>query len=155
MNDSYAYTGARALVLLHEHHMREFLETWKRARAADVSLPETEDPAYASLQHLLRHVLRASRGYMVWMTQVLDLPDPEIRPTPEPEALEGEADAYLEHVLGRWRDPLREVPPEAFERPEYESRWGTRYCIDAMLEHAVMHPIRHTHQLEELMRRSG
>jgi hypothetical protein len=26
-------------------------------------------------------------------------------------------------------------------------------CIDAMLEHAVMHPIRHAFQLEELMRR--
>jgi hypothetical protein len=27
----------------------------------------------------------------------------------------------------------------------------TPYSIDAMLEHAVMHPIRHSYQLEELM----
>jgi hypothetical protein len=29
------------------------------------------------------------------------------------------------------------------------------YTIDAMLEHAVMHPIRHTFQLEELVQRAG
>lgn len=37
------------------------------------------------------------------------------------------------------------------ETPEYPSRWKTLYCVDAMLEHAVMHPIRHAFQLEELM----
>ena len=48
----------------------------------------------------------AARGYMTWMCEVLELPDPEIRIPPEPTAL---------------------------------------------LEHAVMHPIRHAFQLEELM----
>jgi hypothetical protein len=42
---------------------------------------------------------------------------------------------------------------DRLETPEYPSRWQTRYCIDAMLEHAVMHPIRHAFQLEELMRK--
>jgi hypothetical protein len=32
----------------------------------------------------------------------------------------------------------------------YKSNWGTDYCIEAMLEHAVMHPIRHEFQLKEL-----
>jgi hypothetical protein len=50
-----------------------------------------------------------------------------------------------------WATPLAQVDADRFERPEYESRWGTRYCIDAMLEHAVMHPIRHAFQLQSLM----
>ena len=57
----------------------------------------------------------------------------------------------MKHVLEQWRRPLREVGDERLETPEYPSRWKTQYCIDAMLEHAVMHAIRHAFQLEELM----
>jgi hypothetical protein len=52
----------------------------------------------------------------------------------------------------QWRTPLRDVGDDQLETPEYPSEWQTRYSIDAMLEHAVMHPIRHAFQLEELMR---
>ena len=115
-------------------------------------LPKTDDPSYASLETLLRHVLGAARGYMTWICEVLELPDPKIRMPPEPPALAAEADSYMEHVLEQWRTPLRDVGDDRLETPEYPSRWQTRYCIDAMLEHAVMHPIRHAFQLEELMR---
>ena len=52
-----------------------------------------------------------------------------------------------------WRDGERHcgIGDDRLETPEYPSRWQTRYCIDSMLEHAVMHPIRHAFQLEELM----
>ncbi len=42
---------------------------------------------------------------------------------------------------------MADVPVERFYKPEYEAPWKIRYCIDAMLEHAVMHPIRHRFQL--------
>ncbi len=138
-------------MLLHEEQLRRFLETWKRAKAASVVLPATADPDYISLDALLRHVLGAARGYMTWMCEVLDLPDPEIHATPDPAALSADANTYLEHVLEKWRAPLQDVSDDRLETPEYPSRWKTRYCIDAMLEHAVMHPVRHAFQLEELM----
>jgi uncharacterized damage-inducible protein DinB len=150
---NYKYRGARALVLMHETHMRQCLEVWKQAKAANVKLPQTDDPSYGSLEHLLYHILRAARGYMVWMCNQLELPDPEIRPAPEVDRVVVEADSYLEHVLERWRLPLVNVPEEKFEPQTYASNWGTHYCIDAMLEHAVMHPIRHEFQLKELIER--
>jgi uncharacterized damage-inducible protein DinB len=149
---AYRSRAVRALVLLHDEHLRRFLVVWNQAQAASVVLPKTDDPAYASLETLLRHVLGAARGYMTWMCEVLELPDPQIRIPPEPTALAAEANSYMEHVLETWRTPLRDVGDDRLETPEYPSRWQTRYCIDAMLEHAVMHPIRHTFQLEELMR---
>jgi uncharacterized damage-inducible protein DinB len=148
----YRSRAVRALVLLHDEHLRRFLDTWKRAKAASVTLPATHDPDYASLDTLLRHVLGAARGYITWMCEVLELPDPQIRVAPDATALSAEADTYMEHVLERWRDPLKDVLDDKLETPEYPSRWKTLYCVDAMLEHAVMHPIRHTFQLEELMR---
>ena len=146
----YRYRGARAMVILHERHMREFLDTWRRARAAGLELPESDDPEYASLETLLRHVLRAAGGYLFWMCRQLDLPDPGIRPAPPVETVAEDAEEYLDHVLGRWREPLAGVTEDECYLPEYTSKWETRYCIDAMLEHAVMHPIRHTFQLVEL-----
>ena len=149
---AYRSRAVRALVLLHDQHIRAFLVVWNQAQAASLVLPTTDDPAYASLATLLRHVLNGARGYMIWMCEVLELPDPKIEKPPELVALAREADSYVEHLLEQWRTPLREVGDDRLEKPEYPSRWETRYSIDAMLEHAVMHPIRHAFQLDELMR---
>jgi len=147
----YQYRGARAMVILHERHLRAFLDTWRAARAVGLVLPTVEDPDYASLDTLLRHVLRCAGGYLYWMCKQLELPDPGVREAPPVETIEREAQSYLDDVLERWREPLAGVPEDRFHEPEYLARWGTRYCIDAMLEHAVMHPIRHRFQLVELM----
>lgn len=138
------------MVLLHEQYLREFLVVWRQFRKADVALPETADPDYKSPARLLRHVLGAACGYMTWMCENLNLPDPQISKPPDESVIEADADAYIAHLLERWRLPLAEVPEEAFGEP-YLSRWSVPYCVDAMLEHAVMHPIRHTFQLRELM----
>ena len=154
MNDLQTYTwrGARAMVLLHERHMREFLVTWREFAASGIALPATEDPAYVSPQALLWHVLRAARGYMTWMCEKLGLPDPQIEEVPPVEEIEQRAAAYLEHVLERWRIPLAGLA-EARSEEEFKSRWGSTYHIDGMLEHAVMHPIRHGFQLQELLKK--
>jgi hypothetical protein len=147
----YRSRAVRALVILHEQHMRTFLATWNAARAIAVRLPATEDPSYASLETLRHHVLGAARGYMTWICEQLQLPDPGIRRVPE-SMTEQEARSYMEHLLEGWRGPLRDVRDDQLEQPEYPSHWKTLYSIDAMLEHAVMHPIRHVFQLEELMK---
>jgi len=152
-NLPYRSRAVRALVLLHEEHLRRFVQTWRLALATSVSLPSTDDPAYSSLGALGRHVLNAAGEDLAWMCEVLTLPDPGIRAAPDAAAMVRDADDYMDHVLERWRGaPLREVSNEQLETPEYPSRWQTRYCIDSMLEHAVMHPIRHAFQLDELIK---
>ena len=151
-NLQYRSRAVRAMVLLHEKHLRRFVHVWRLALASSVNLPPTDDPSYASLEALGRHVLSAAGGYMIWMCEVLALPDPGVRSAPDASAIVRDAGDYMEHVLERWRAPLSEVPNEKLETPEYSSRWQTRYCIDSMLEHAVMHPIRHAFQLEELLK---
>ena len=145
-NLQYRSRAVRAMVLLHEEHLRRFVHVWRMALASSVSLPPTADPAYASLKAL------AAGGYMIWMCEVLALPDPGIRHAPDQAAIIGGAEDYMEHVLERWRAPLIEVSDDRLETPEYPSHWKTRYCVDSMLEHAVMHPIRHAFQLDELLK---
>jgi uncharacterized damage-inducible protein DinB len=147
----YKYNGARSMVIMHEQRMQSFLQTWKEAKKINLPLPKTDNPDYKSLETLLHHVFRAARGYMTWMCEKLNLPDPEIKPIPGVEIIEKEADEYLTHLLEKWRATLAEIPIDKFENGTYTSRWGVDYCIDAMMEHAVMHPIRHEFQLRSLM----
>jgi hypothetical protein len=147
-NLQYRSRAVRAMMLLHDEHLRRFVHVWRLALTNSVSLPPTDDPSYASLETLGRHVLSAAGGYMIWMCEVLALPDPGVRSAPDVSAIVREAEDYME----RWRAPLSEVPNEKLETPEYQSRWQSRYCIDSMLEHAVMHPIRHAFQLTELLK---
>jgi uncharacterized damage-inducible protein DinB len=154
----YGYRGARAMVLLHERELRHFVETWKVAKAESLVIeplhhPEKPwtDPDYQSLEHLLRHVLGSARGYMTWMCEKLSLPDPGIESVPPIETIATEADRYLKHLVERWRLPLAEVDEDRASRPSYRSRWDMDYSIDSMLEHALVHPMRHAFQLEEMM----
>jgi uncharacterized damage-inducible protein DinB len=148
----YRYRGARALVLLQGRALSAFLPVWRRGYDAGVKLPETDDPNYASLQALLLHVLRAARGYMTWMCEKLGLEDPEIASAPDIEHVEREAERYLAHLLERWRHPLSIVEEKRFDEM-HQTRWGGTLSIEAMLEHAVVHPMRHAFQIEELMER--
>ena len=67
------------------------------------------------------------------------------------DEIETRSDAYLEYLLGRWRELLADVHDD---EPEIYTP-GMHYWIDAMLEHAAMHPVRHGFQLRELLERQG
>ena len=149
--EDYAARSARALVLMHEGELRRFVFTWKKARDVGVVLPETEDPDYASLESLLRHVLDASRFYVTWVSEKLGLPDPDIRRLGPSPVLDATIDAQLEHLEQRWRAALQNATPADLESESWRAPWGAPFTADAMLEHAVLHPARHRFQLEELI----
>jgi hypothetical protein len=147
---SFRHRGARALLLLHERSLREFVALWKKANAAGASLPASQNPAYASRQALLQHGLKAPRNMLVWVCEKLGLPDPAVEEAPSPETVEKEADRYVEHLLSRWRAPLVDVDPARFKE-SFETRWGSASTIEGMLEHVVLHAQKHSFQLEELL----
>ena len=151
----YASRGARALVLLHDEHLRQCVAVWKQAKASDVVLRISDNENYRSLDTLLQHILSAARGYMVSICRILELPDPQIDPVPDVQQFWAEVDHYLEHLLKRWQLPLVNVPDEQMEPPEELYFAGMPYWIDAMLEHAVMHSIRHEFQLRELIKQQA
>ncbi len=153
MSPEYKYGGARALVRLHERELRSFLATWKECQARGLKLPASEDPDYADLESLRHHLLRASRGYLAWCCRQLHEIEPVLPPPPR-QAEELALNAWIEELLAEWRKHFHEADEEAFYTPAYPSGWDTPYSIDSMLEHAVMHPIRHRYQLENLMARA-
>ena len=153
--EDYTHRGTRALILLHERALHDFSSTWREVDAAGIEPLASDDPAYASRATLLRHVLGAAAGYMIWICETLELPDPGIRAIPAPAAIASEADDYVRHLLERWRSPLSGLTEQDCDQAEARSRWGVTYCVDAMLEHAVMHPIRHEFQLRAWLDRGA
>jgi len=148
----YTWRGARALVLLHEESLRAFLAAWRKSKAAGVKLPVTDNAAYASMETVLHHVLRASRNMLTWICEKLELPDPGIDDAPDPSKIAAEADRYVDHLLARWRLPLAGVDAKRFEAV-HKDRGGNDTSLLARLEHAVLHPQRHRFQMEELLER--
>lgn len=149
------YSGAAALTTLHERHMREFLATWREAVAQGLELPPSDDPNLETLDTLLAHVLGCSARYLNWICVQLGLPERVERDRPPPEGLAERADDYLASLLRAWAGPLEGLTEKRAYAPVHVSRWGVPYCLDAMLEHAVMHPLRHSHQLRRLMAARG
>lgn len=149
----YRYNGAAALVALHETHLLNFYDSWKKAAEKKISLPETSDPDYESLDTLLYHVLNSSRNYLIWICRNLKLPDPLIDEVPPPDEIRKKADYYIEHLINRWKNPLKDIQEVLFDQV-FKSNWGVDFSIEAMLEHAVMHHIRHEYQLKNLINKS-
>ena len=146
----YIYKAAGTLVNLHDKQMRSFVNSWKKAKDRNVILPVTDDPDYESMDKLLLHLLRSSRGYIIWICEKLEQPEPQIDPETSIINIETGLDDYLNHLLDKWKSPLAGVEKEKYWYPVYKTKWGPEFCIEAMLEHAVMHPIRHEYQLERL-----
>lgn len=148
----YSYRGGLVLVELHDKHLRSFVETWKQAKEKNIVLPATDDTDYESLETLLAHLLRSSRGYITWICEKLELADPGIEQQPEASEVITKLESYLEHLLEKWKTPLITIPEEKYHHPVFKTKWGVEFCIESMLEHAVMHPIRHEYQLQNLLK---
>lgn len=144
--------GVRALVLLQMDEMNRLFLVWKKAKRLGVKLPKTRDPAYQSADLLMRHPLRACRGYLMWLCEVLDRPDPRVPDPPEPENVAVQGAAYLKVLANAWEKHMAWMPGMVLDSfTVYTSRWGAPMTVEAMLEHAVAHPMRHRFQLEEMI----
>lgn len=144
--------GVRALVELHERELRRFLEAWNRFVAANAPMPEAlGDDSYKDREHLAGHVLMSARGYLTWIGKCVGRPVTDVDETRDPYAIVPRAADFMENVLAAWRNNLAHLRDEECAKEVYQSRWGEPYNIEQMLEHAVVHPMRHRLQLEKIL----
>jgi len=147
--------AVRSCVELHEIELRRFLETWERFRSSGVELPRSDDPSYASAEHLEGHVLRSARNYLTWIGECVTRPVTDVDPDVELLSVAAKGTAFMDEVLAAWRRHLALLADRELSPDVYTARWGGPYSVEQMLEHAVVHPMRHRIQLERLMATSG
>lgn len=144
--------GVRALVMLQMAEMNRLFVVWKKAKRLAVKLPVSRDPAYKDLDSLMRHPLRACRGYLTWLCEVLDRPDPKVPDPPEAKDVAAKGAAYLKVLDRAWHRRMAWMPNKVLDsNVVHTSRWGAPMTVEAMFEHALAHPMRHRFQLEELI----
>jgi len=143
--------AVRSCVELHEIELNRFDDTWKAFRASGTPLPVTTDPSYASADHLGGHVLRAARGYLTWIGDCVKRPVTDVDLDMDVVSIARKGHAFADEVLAAWRRHLALLDDAELSPAIYKSRWGEDYNIEQMLEHAVVHPMRHRIQLERLM----
>ena len=143
--------AVRSCVELHEMELERFYDVWERFCASGTPLPATDDPSYASAQHLGGHVFRAARNYLTWIGEFVNRPVTDVDADTDAVSIARKGRAFVDEVLAAWRRHLAALEDRELRPATRKSRWGEDYSIEQMLEHAVVHPMRHRVQLERLL----
>jgi hypothetical protein len=147
--------AVRNCVELHEIEINRFYQVWEAFCASGTPLPESSDPSYESSNHLGGHVFRAARNYLTWVGECVRRPVTNLDPDTDLVRIAGKGRTFVDEVLSGWRQHLSALEDAELAPATYRSRWGEDYNIEQMLEHAVVHPMRHRIQLERLIARQG
>jgi uncharacterized damage-inducible protein DinB len=144
--------AVRSLVELHEAELRAFLAVWERFVASGAPMPNANgDPDYESPERLATHVVVAARSYMMWIREQLGTPVTDLTLVRDAAEVAPRLRAHVEETLEGWRRHLADVVDTDLSPAVYTSRWGEPFLIEQMLEHAVVHPMRHRLQLERAL----
>ena len=130
-------------------HVIELIPDDEFVRVAD---SQTNDDDCRSAQTIMAHVVSAGYGYADYIRAVWTIPSARPPKTllPRQAALEQFAAmlAYTAQTLeGRW-----EMSDEEITGIVIQSRWGVTYDLEQLLEHAIVHILRHRRQLEKFIR---
>jgi len=112
---------------------------------------ETQDESCRSIQTIMHHVIRAGYGYATYIRTAFGTPT-ERPQVPEPKRADCarmlvEMLAYNEATLeGKWQMPDEEIVKIQMRVP-----WGVTYDLEQLLEHAIVHILRHRRQIERFL----
>ena len=104
-----------------------------------------------SRERLLGHVLMAQRGYLTRIGEWIGRPVNDVDASMEPIEIAGRAAQFAEEVLAAYPRHLASVTKEELEPQTHRTRWGELMSVELLLEHAVVHPMRHRIQLERII----
>ncbi|HEX8143827.1 MAG TPA: DinB family protein [Pyrinomonadaceae bacterium] len=112
---------------------------------------QTKDEDCRSVQTIMAHVVRAGYGYADYIREQFSITSsrPQPRLLSRRESLEqlGAALQYtIETLEGRW-----EMSAEEISGIVIKSRWGAVYDVEGLLEHAIVHLLRHRRQVEKFI----
>jgi len=116
---------------------------------------QTQDENCRSVQTIVTHVVQSGYSYANYIREQLSTPrsSPVVGPVPHQKA-EAEINAMLDYTAntldGRW-----EMSDDEIARIFIDSRWGVRYDLEQLLEHAIVHILRHRRQIERLRQQAS
>lgn len=154
MRDFYRSGAIGALMDEYERAALELTRLVQRIADDDFARivdSQTTDEDCRSAQTIMSHVVRAAYGYADYLREQLSIastrPQPRLLSRRESLAqLEAAIQYTIETLEGRW-----EMSPEEISGIVIKSRWGAVYDAEGLLEHAIVHLLRHRRQLEKFI----
>ena len=156
MRESYREGAVGALMDEYERatwELRRLVERIPEDDVVRVVDPQTEDDDCRSVQAIMSHVVNAGYSYADYLRAAFSIPSarPPKRLLAPGEALT-QLDAMLDYTVqtleGRWLMTDAEITGTVIN-----SGWGVRYDAEQLLEHAIVHVLRHRRQIERFIRR--
>ena len=154
MRNSYRSGAIGALMDEYERaasDLRRLIEQIPEGDFARVVDSQTKDEDCRSVQTIMSHVVRAGYGYADYIRAQFSIAStrPQSRLLSRQESLQ-QLDAALEYTAqtleGRW-----EMSDEEISDTVINSRWGVVYNVEGLLEHAIVHILRHRRQIEKFI----
>jgi uncharacterized damage-inducible protein DinB len=112
---------------------------------------QTKDEDCRSVQTIMSHVVRSGYGYADYIREQLSIastrPQPKLLSRRESlEQLEAVLQYTIQTLEGRW-----EMSAEEIAGIVIKTRWGAVYDAEGLLEHAIVHLLRHRRQIEKFI----
>ncbi len=115
--------------------------------------PESSNPDCISIQTILTHVIASMFSYAVYIENSIGLK------TVRPERLQFD---HITPYISRLREALKynedfftrnpNITMEEFDQSKkINTRWGQQYDVEQMLEHAIVHILRHRRQIKNVL----
>jgi uncharacterized damage-inducible protein DinB len=154
MRESYRSGAVGALMDEYERAASELARLVERIPDDDFTRvvdSQTEDEDCRSAQTVMSHVVAAAYGYADYLREQLSVESarPPRRLLSRRESLE-QLQAALRYTVetldGRW-----EMSAEEISAIVIKTRWGPVYDAEGLLEHAIVHILRHRRQLERFI----
>ena len=135
------------------HELIDILEYVSKKELLAVVDKSTRDEDCRSIQSILNHVLRAGYNYAIEIRRHLGEPYDFLVPE-----LMTSTKAYKKALLGMFAfnvalftDHSELVLEEYDDSKKIKVRWGQSYDVEQLLEHAIVHILRHRRQIERFI----
>jgi len=144
--DEYERASAELKTILNKISREDFVK---------IVDPDTKDEDCRSVQTIMNHVVRAGYGYSNYLRKEFGInsDNPVYQINDAPEAI-SHFDRMLEYTVqtleGKW-----EMPDEEMNKIKIITRWGATLDMETLLEHAIVHILRHRRQIERFLIKLG
>ncbi|TGD59362.1 DinB family protein [Flavobacterium humi] len=153
MNNTNSQNAVHALLQEYEKAIAELQNTIRDIPNPDLQFPidpHTQNPDCTSIQMILAHVVSSGYSYASYVRALQNKNTQRPEKTNRESASEYVAD--LNQVIQFTRDTfagIRDAELEEFDSgKKIHTNWGQLYDIEQMMEHAIVHILRHRRQIE-------
>jgi len=156
MNNELAGT-IKALLIEYKKAVDELVSVIKPLDSTEIMIikdDKTPDPNCKSIQNILTHVVYAGYGYTSFIENHLGA-NKQRRPRQYFETAE-EYTNDLNGMLSYCEDFFIQHPTLELEENNHEKKvmtsWGQEYDIEQLMEHAIVHVLKHRAQIERFIK---